>query len=185
MHDSAVSPCFHGIQVPLKAFPTTISSLTRPCPGIALQFTCSSSQQVCFLGDLYPCQEYEWQQQGLPVWFLFHSEYHRSAASLADSNVSPLSQTIAPMWKSEACFSSLTHQGKVQSCWLSSFSPTPSILLSFVWFYIFFPVDRYSCLVLDGVLQDPLCLEVYSWCICGERCTPHPSTPPPSFSPKS
>ena len=78
MHDSAVSPCFHGCQVPPKTFPTTISSLTRPCPGISLQFIYSSSQLVCFLGDLHPFQQYVWQQQGLSVWFLFHLEYQIS-----------------------------------------------------------------------------------------------------------
>ena len=142
MHDSAVSPCFHGIQVPPKAFPTTISSLTRPCPGIVLQFICSSSQQVCFPGDLHPCQGYEWQQQGLSVWFLFHLEYHRLASSLTDSNVSPLSQTVAPMWGSEACFSSLTHQGQVQYCWLSSFSPySPHPTEFCVILYIYFQLS--------------------------------------------
>ena len=78
MHDSAVSPCFHGCQVPPKTFPTIISSLTRPCPGISLQFIYTSSQPVCFLGDLHPFQQYVRQQQGLSVWFLFHLEYQIS-----------------------------------------------------------------------------------------------------------
>ena len=46
-----------------------------------------------------------------------------------------------------------------------------------------FPLDRYSCLLSDGVLHALLCLKVYSWCIYGETCTPHPPTPPPSCSP--
>ena len=32
------------------------------------------------------------------------------------------------------------------------------------------------------VLHALLCLKVYSWCICGKRCTPHPPTPLPSCS---
>ena len=28
--------------------------------------------------------------------------------------------------------------------------------------------------------QDFLCLKVYSWCICEERCNAHPPSPPPS-----
>ena len=40
----------------------------------------------------------------------------------------------------------------------------------------------YSCLFSAGVQQAFLCLKVYSWCICGERCTPRPSTPLPSYS---
>ena len=45
-----------------------------------------------------------------------------------------------------------------------------------------FPLARYSCLLSAGVLQALLCLKVYSWCICGERCTLHPPTPLPSCS---
>ena len=45
-----------------------------------------------------------------------------------------------------------------------------------------FPLARYSCLLSAGVLHTLLCLKVYSWCICGERCTPRPPTPPPSCS---
>ena len=46
-----------------------------------------------------------------------------------------------------------------------------------------FPLLRYSCLFLTGILHALLCLKVYSWCICGERCTPCPPTPLPSCSP--
>ena len=49
------------------------------------------------------------------VWFSFHSGCHRSAVSLSALNVSPLTQTVALMWGSDPCFSSPTHQGKVQS----------------------------------------------------------------------
>ena len=45
-----------------------------------------------------------------------------------------------------------------------------------------FPLVRYSCLLSAGVLHALLCLKVHSWCIRGERCTPHPPTPPPSCS---
>ena len=45
-----------------------------------------------------------------------------------------------------------------------------------------FPLVRYSCLLPAGFLHALLCLKVYSWCICGERCIPHPPTPPPSCS---
>ena len=46
----------------------------------------------------------------------------------------------------------------------------------------YFPLVRYSCLLSAGFLHALLCLKVYSWCIHGERCTPHPPTPPPSCS---
>ena len=45
-----------------------------------------------------------------------------------------------------------------------------------------FPLVRYSCLLLAGILRALLCLKVYSWCICGERYTPYPPTPLPSCS---
>ena len=43
-------------------------------------------------------------------------------------------------------------------------------------------LGRYSCLLSAGVLHALLCLEVYSFCIRGEQCTPHPPTPLPSYS---
>ena len=43
-----------------------------------------------------------------------------------------------------------------------------------------FPLVRYSWLLSAGILQALLCLKVYSRCIHGERCTPHPPTPQPS-----
>ena len=45
-----------------------------------------------------------------------------------------------------------------------------------------FPLVRYSCLLSAGVLHAPLCLKLYSWCICGETCTPRPPTHLPSCS---
>ena len=62
------------------------------------------------------------------------------------------------------------------------FPPSSFVLLSFVWFYMFFSTGQYSCPLSAGVLQALLCLKVYNWCIHGERCTPCPPTPPPSCS---
>jgi len=45
-----------------------------------------------------------------------------------------------------------------------------------------FPLVRSSCPLSAGVLHALLCLKVYSWWICGERCTPCPLTPLPSCS---
>ena len=47
-----------------------------------------------------------------------------------------------------------------------------------------FPLVRNTCPRSAGVLHAVLCLKVYSQCICGERSTPHPATPPPSCSSK-
>ena len=49
------------------------------------------------------------------ILFSFHLGCHRSAVSLSALNVSPLTQTIAPMWGSDPCFSSPTSRGQVQS----------------------------------------------------------------------
>ena len=46
-----------------------------------------------------------------------------------------------------------------------------------------FPLLRYSCPLSAGVLQALLCLKVYSWYIREDRCTPRPTTLPPSCSP--
>ena len=49
------------------------------------------------------------------VWFSFHLGCHRSAISFSALNVSPLTQTVAPMWGSDPHFSSPTCWGQVQS----------------------------------------------------------------------
>ena len=117
-------------------------------------------------------------------WFSFHLGCHRSVVSLLALNVSPLTQTIAPKWEWDPCFSSPTRWGQVWSYWHSCFFPLAP------WSYwvlcgstYSFPVVRYPCLLSAGVLQALLCLKVYFWCICGGRCIPHPPTPPPSCSP--
>ena len=45
-----------------------------------------------------------------------------------------------------------------------------------------FPLVRYACPLPAGVLHALLCLKAYSWCIWGERSTPHLPTPPSSCS---
>ena len=61
------------------------------------------------------------------------------------------------------------------------FPPSSFLLPSFAWFYKFFPLVRYSCL-----LSAVLCMHFCVWrCIPDvsmERCTPRPPTPPPSCS---
>ena len=53
---------------------------------------------------------------------------HRSAVSLSALNVSPLIQTITPMWGLETYFSSPTHQGQVQAYQHSMFFPASSFI---------------------------------------------------------
>ena len=89
------------------------------------------------------------------------------------------------MWGSDLCFSSPNplRAGPV----LLTLLFFPLVPLSY-WVLrdsmYYFPLVRYSCLLSAGVLHALLCLKVCSWCICGERCTQRPPTPPPSCSPQ-
>ena len=72
MHDSAVSPCFHGFtdichhnllpHIP-SICPSTVNS--SPHPGTAPQSLNSSFQLLHLPGDLCPCTGYVWPWQGL------------------------------------------------------------------------------------------------------------------------
>ena len=57
------------------------------------------------------------------VWFSFHSGCHRSAVSLLALHVSPLTQTVAPMWGSDPCFSSPRAPRAGPVLWTLLFSP--------------------------------------------------------------
>ena len=120
------------------------------------------------------------------VRFSFHLGCHKSAVSLSALNVSPLTQTIAPMWRSDPYFS-FPHPLRTRPVLLTLlfFPLVPSfyqILPSSIYSFL---LVRYSCPLSAGVLHALLCLKVYSWWIHGERCTPHPPTPLLSCSPLS
>ena len=116
------------------------------------------------------------------VWFSFHLGCHRSAVSL-----------------SLKCFSDSDNCPNVGIGTLLQFPepaegmssppntpvspPTSSSYRVLRGFIYSFPLVRYSCLLLAGVLHALLCLKVYSWCIHGERCFSRPPTPLPSCSP--
>ena len=120
-----------------------------------------------------------WMAAARTVWFSFHLGCHRSAISLPALNVSPLTQTIAPMWGSDPCFSSPTLRAHPVLLTLL-FSPlVPSSYRVLHGSIYSFLLVRYSCPPSAGVLHVLLCLKVHSWCICGEWCTPRPPTPPP------
>ena len=115
-HDSAVSPCFHGCLVFLhRHFPP------QSPPSHPLDLSLHSQQQPS------PCDRSTIPKLHLPVaapsrgpaslsgvcraaartvCFYFDLGCHRSAVSLSALNVSPLIQTIAPMWGLVPCFSS-------------------------------------------------------------------------------
>ena len=80
---------------------------SSPHPGIAPQCLNCSSQLLHLPGVCIAAAR--------TIWFSFHLGCHRSAVSLSALNVSPLTQTITLIWGSDACFSSLTCWGQVQS----------------------------------------------------------------------
>ena len=107
--------CFPPQCPPSRPLSLSVSAVnSSSCPGIAPQFLCSSSQPLHLLGDLHSCLGYVWLWQGLSDSHS-HLGCHRVAASLSALNVSPQTQSVAPMWASDPCFSSPTCQGLVQS----------------------------------------------------------------------
>ena len=125
MHDSAVSPCFHGFLAffhrhfppqspPSHPFDPSFCSQQQPS-----HWDCSTILKVQL-----PATAPSRKSRFLPgicmavartVWFSFHLGCHISAISLSALNVFPLTQTIAALWRSDPCFSSPSHQGQVQS----------------------------------------------------------------------
>ena len=133
MRDSAVSPRFHGCLAFLHRhfppqshsshpFDLSFHSLQQPslwgCSTIPKHRLAAAapSRGPASLSGVYLAA-------ARAVWFSFHLGCHRSAVSLSASNVSPLTQTIAPTWGSDPCFSSPTRRGQVQSYEHSCFSP--------------------------------------------------------------
>ena len=117
-HDSAVSSCFHGCLAFLhRLFPPQ----SPPSRSLGLSL-CSQQQHLLWGCSTIPMVQLPTaapsrgpaslsgvhMAAGRAVCFSFHLRCHRSAASLSALNVSPLTQTIAPMWGLDPCFSSPT-----------------------------------------------------------------------------
>ena len=116
--DSAVSPCFHGCLAFLhRLFPPQ----SPPSRSLGLSL-CSQQQHLLWGCSTIPMVQLPTaapsrgpaslsgvhMAAARAVCFSFHLRCHRSAASLSALNVSPLTQTIAPMWGLDPCFSSPT-----------------------------------------------------------------------------
>ena len=125
-HDSAVLPCFHGCPAFLhRHFPSrsppshplnsSLCSQYQPSP-----WDCSTTPKLQLpaaapsRGPAFP--------SGLclaaarTVGFSFHLGCRRSAVSRSAFSVSPLTQTVAPVWGPDPYFRSPARQGQVQSC---------------------------------------------------------------------
>jgi len=191
--DSAVSPGFHGCPAFLhRHFPPqsppshplnlSLHSLQQPSPwdcstipklqlpAAAPSRGSASLSGVCMAG-------------ARTVWFSFHLGCHRSALSLSALNVSCLTQTIAPMCRSDPCFSSPPTEGRSSPSNTPVSSPSPSSYWVFHGSIYSSRLVMSSC-PLAAVVHALLCLKVYSWYIHEERCTPHLPTPLPSCSRK-
>ena len=160
--DSAVLPCLLGCLAFLQRHslpPSPPSHPLGPFPSCQQQNSALgllsnpyTPAPSCHTGDCVPVQGRSGCGKDClcgshPIQTVTYQLLH----SLTASTVSPLSQTIAPMWGSDPCFNSPTLQVQVQSCSLSSFSLTSFILLSFAWICIFLSSGQ-------GLLPTP------SWC---------------------
>ena len=158
--------------------PSTVSS--SPHPGIAPQSLKSSSQPLHLPGDLPPCPGYVWLWEGLSnshsiyaatdQLFFFQTYMFFLWLSCPNVGIGSLLQ-FPHRLRAGPVLLKLLFSPLVPS----SYQVLPGSVYSF-------PLVRYSCLLLAGVLHGLLCLKVYSWCIRGERCTPRPPTPLPSCS---
>ena len=83
---------------------------SSPHHGIAPQSLTPTSSFCAFQGTCVPIQGT--YSRGKDCLFSFHLGCHRSVVSLSAFNVSPLTQTIAPVWGSDPCFSSPTAEGR-------------------------------------------------------------------------
>ena len=125
MHDSAVLPCFHGYpaflhrhfppqSLPLNLLDLSLHSQQQPSP-----WDCSTTPKIQLTATAPSRGSTSLSRVCMAVartvWFSFHLGCHRSAVSLTALSVSPLTQTVAPIWGSDLRFSSSTHKGQVQS----------------------------------------------------------------------
>ena len=116
-----------------------VSGIMGTLAELTPQSLYSSFPPLCLLGDPHSCLGYIWLWQGLSVLFSFHLDCQRSAASLSDSNVSSLTQTIALIWGLDPA-SVPPAPAKVRSSPTNSplFPPTSFVLMCFAWLYTFF-----------------------------------------------
>ena len=115
------------------------------------------------------------------VWFSFHLGCHRSAVSLSALNVSPLTQMPqCGNWTPASVPPPTEGRSNPTNCLL--FPPSSFILRSFVWVYIFFSAGEVLLSTLSCCSPYTSVSEGVFLMYRGERCIPHPPTPPPSCS---
>ena len=122
MRDSAASPCFLGCLAFLHRYCPPQSPPSHPL-NLSLRHQRQPSPWDCStipklqLPATVPSRGPAFLSRvcmavARTVQFSFHLGCHRSAVSLSALNVSLLTQTFAPMWGSDPCFSSPTAEGR-------------------------------------------------------------------------
>jgi len=166
--DSAVSPCFHGCPAFLpRHFPPQSPSSHPLHPSLhskqqPLPWDCSTIPKLQLQATV-PSREPAFLSRVCMaptriVWFSFHLDCSRSVVSLSALNVSPLTQTISPMWGSFSCFSPPPTVGRSRPTNTPVFPSSSFVLPSFTWVYIFFSTDTW------GIhLQTQKCMQNTGW----------------------
>ena len=180
---------------PPPAFPTMISSFASP-QSISLQSTVAFA--LWLLHNPWTPAPSHWTFQGtlIPIWAMygcgkdclilipfrppqiscFNLSLKCSSPDCPDVGIGPLLYFPTP-----ALFPHPLRAGPVLLT-LLLFPLVPSSYQVLRGSVYSFPLVRYACPLSADVLHAVLCLQVYSWCIRGERCTPRPPTPLPSYS---
>ena len=126
MHESAVSPCFHGCpafchrHVPPQSSPSHLLDLSLHSQQQPSLWDCSTilkHQLPAAVPSRGPASlSWVCMAEARIILFSSHLGCHRSDVSLSALNVSPVTQTVAPLCGFEPCFSSCpTHRGQIQS----------------------------------------------------------------------
>ena len=153
MRDSAVLPCFHGCLAflhsyspprspPLRSLDLSLCSQQKPSPWdcstvpkLQLPAAAPSRGPVSLSGVCMAAAR--------TVWFSFHLGCHRSAVSLFSLKCFSSDSDNPQMWGSDSPDSvSPPAEGRSRPTNTSVSPPSSVILLSFAWFYIFFPTGR-------------------------------------------
>ena len=177
---------------PPQAFPTTIYSFTSP-PSVSLQSTaalpllllhnpqtpapslCAFQRTHVPVQGMYGCSKdclilIPFRLPQIGSFTLILKCFSSNSDSCPDVGIGPLLQFPHP-----------PRAGPVLLTLL--FFPLVSSSYQVLHDSIYsFPLVSSSCPLSSDVLHALLCLKVYSCCICGERCTPPPPTPPQSCS---
>ena len=193
MHNSAVSPCFHGWlaflhrHFPLQSPPShhldsSLHSQQQPSPWDC--YTIPKLQLPASAPSWGPASlpGCVWLQQGLSVLIPFRLPqiscftlslkcFSSDSDNCPNVGIRPLLQLPRPLRAGPVLLTLLFFP-----LFPSSYRVLHGSIYSF-------PLVRYSYPLSAGsVLHALLCLKVCSWCISGERCTPYPPTPPSSCS---